>query len=1006
MKKNFKFFGLLLTMAGIVLAGCGPKDNPSSTTGPSSNGGGVSNALKKALEADYSNMTVEGYMAYDLGMGIEEEYFQEVVYHDYTIIMPQSAEDTTYLYYHDYENESYLYFEDRGNGDAWLKKGLNDASLGLQYTYFSWTYSLQFLKAEDAVYSQGAYIISNPTVIEELNTTMFGFAWFNEIEYVMLFLTDDHITQITALCSLDNDDECVVIRMGQFGTTYFNDSSLPPAPTSANVRTYYDYTGTEPVVDKYIDSLTIQTEGNPAHDADFDIILDIEKTSAVSVTYLPTDANKKDITWHSSDETVVAIDFHSTSGWRLVKGLKAGTAEVYATAVGAEGKTITSNTLKVKVNSLAEQNKEGCVYDFTFINIANDIVIASNAINNDAPFEITSNKAGLRDGKYSDGSFEADHLVLYLDPLKVDFDKPAGSELVFNFDDQQVSSISLYYGLFYDSHKSYASKVSSAKILTSNDGETWDEIDILAEIQENASGTNKKLMEHSFAPASIVKIRLESSMVGNSYVIGLDNVAFMANEDCHMHGTGPEIVDVESITISAVSTEVKEGSTLLFGAVVSPSNASNKNVTWHSGNEEILTIDSNGKVTGVKAGETMVYALSADGLIKSNEVTVTVLPAPHMTSEYLGVFIAEVFTNSDYYEFVLRVLDTDHAQVEVADVTYNFVLDDYDEEDRFYVLKGENDISLRIKYSTYNKVMEVFGSFGGFTLGNTYTNNGEEFTPFVAATSISISFGKDDNTLVVGEKASVIATVAPSDAYYRELTRTNSNPDIADFESSDSNVLVAKQAGEVTITFTNKEGVSNSITITVLPVKQVTGLTINAPATLELGQSVELTVDIEPLDYNSVNLTWDSSDTSVATVSKNTVTGVVSLNAKSLGECTITCTDTVSGVTTSVTVEVVGVSDKLPSAMVGTWNADYDDYAVFTFEIDATGNVIWTDDIFEYEADLTLESISNNEYTFRSANDDVLVFSFDEDTDTLTVISFTDAYSGYYEFISEMVCYK
>lgn len=1009
MNKNFKFLGLLLALSGVVLAGCGQKNDLSNSNSnvPSSNptsdttsAGGTSTTLERALEADYSNMTVQCGQSYDLGYGVEEEYFEELEYNGYTIIMPSEGdEERNYLFYHYYQNQSYLYFEGDDTKDgAWLKKGYSDIDLSLSNTYFDWSYSKQFLHASDAVYQSGAYIIADSTVIEELNRTMFAFAWFNNIEYVMIFVTDGYISQITGLCSLENDDEYVVLKFSNIGTTAFTDSLLPPEPTASNIKTYYEFFGITPVEDKYITSLEVSVEGSPSHDEDYDIILDIEKTANISVSYLPVDANKKDIKWHCSDESVVKVEASFTSGWRILTGLKAGTAEVYATSVNGNGETVTSNKIKVKVNPLAEQNKEGCVYDFSFINVANDNVIARNNVkDSNAPFEITSNKAGIREITNDDGAFSKDTSVVYLDPLSTDFSKPSGSELLFDFDDQQVSSLSLYYGLIFDNHKTFLNKLSEAKIMTSNDGETWSEIDILNDLVSNISAINKKLMEYSFAPASMVKIFFKANSVGNSLHIAFDNIAFMADDDCHMHGT-VDTVAIESIEISAAKTSLKIGSSVTLGALINPSNATDKTISWHSSNEEVLSIDKNGKATAIKDGEAMVYALSADESVKSNEIKITVLPATHMPSSYVGVYKATVFANGDDREFTLNVTSADNATMTVDSNSYEFTIDSQDE--KFYVLLGSNDTYLRIKYSEYDHEMDVFGEFGDYSLGNIFNNIGESFAPYVKAISIDVSCSVE--TLVVGQKTMISAKVMPTNTYYKNLNREVSDPSVADFENDESLYLVAKKPGEVTITYTNADGVSGSVTIEVLPVVNVTAITIEAPASIEVGESQEIKAVIAPTDCNTSNLEWSSSDTKIAKVSVNSNTGKVTLEGKAVGEVTITCKDKETEIEGTLKITVTAPSAKIPDAMVGTWYADDSDYgATFTFEFDSYGNLNWQDDLMGSDYSFTLESVSNDTYTF-SSEDGEFVFSFDGST--LILISM-DEPNGMF-FNADLECYQ
>lgn len=1007
MKKNL-LMGTVFVLCGLVVAGCnhGSDDNSSNPSTDSTGNG--QNTLAAALEADYSNMTVSAMLSYDMmGMGIEEEYFTEYVYKGYTIIDTGDVEDP-YMFYHDYQGESYLYFEDNyGTGDAWLNKGMSDAALGLENTYFSMEYSLKYLNASDAVYASGFYIISDPEVVQTLNTTMFYFAWFNDIEYIMINVNEGYITQIIGLCSIDNDEEFVKIQLGYFGETTFYDASLPPAPNANNVKTYYEYTGTTPTPDIYIESLKLDLVGSVLSDETADVILDLEKTAEVAVSYLPEDANHKDLIWHTTDDKIVEVTSNMTSGHRTLKAVGVGTAEIYVTAQGENG-LVTSNSIKVRVNPLQQQNKEDCVYDFTFANVLEDgTVLANNKVETNATHVITSNRAGVRDGKYST-IFEPTKQILYLDPLSTDFSKPSGAEVVFNFDDQQVSSISFYYGLMYSSHKSYINRISSAKIMTSNDGVTWAEIDILPEIQENISSSYKKLMEHEFEPASIVKIRLESNMVGNQYFFCMDDMAFMANDKCHMHEDAPIHVPVESITVSSAVTTLKVGDTANFGAAVLPINATNKNVTWMSSNEAVATINENGVVTALSAGTSEIYAVSnGEEAIESNHVTITVEERPHLPTNYVGTYFGTT-ENSPFAESKLMVVDVDHANVEIEGTTYHFIVDSYDADDRFYIFKGldNEEHTLRLKLTEFSgsPVMEVFGTCGDYVFGNNYTNNGSEFALYVAATSIEIRCSNPDNKVIVGQAINLYAQVVPTNAYYRELTRSVSDSSIADFESDESDRFVGKKAGTVTVTFTNQDGVSNSITIVVEDVKPVTAIQIVAPKTeVEVGESMEVVASITPTDYNVGSFTWSSSDTEIATVKVNSTTGVVTITGKAVGTCVITCTDMKSNVTGSIEIQVVGASSKIPAEMVGTWTATEPSYfADFTFVFDEFGNLTWSENFYSSDIELTLVSQAGNTYTF--ANDAGDTFTFTFDGTTLMVTDFMDASLGFYYFDSEFEC--
>ncbi|RYQ41235.1 alpha-amylase [Bifidobacterium pseudolongum subsp. globosum] len=81
------------------------------------------------------------------------------------------------------------------------------------------------------------------------------------------------------------------------------------------------------------------------------------------------------------------------------------------------------------------------------------------------------------------------------------------------------------------------------------------------------------------------------------------------------------VIPVSSVAISGGNFELKEGATKQLSATVSPSNATNRSVSWKSSNTSVATVDASGKVTAVAAGSATITA-TAGG--KSATVTVTV----------------------------------------------------------------------------------------------------------------------------------------------------------------------------------------------------------------------------------------------------------------------------------------------------------------------------------------------------------------------------------------------
>lgn len=81
-------------------------------------------------------------------------------------------------------------------------------------------------------------------------------------------------------------------------------------------------------------------------------------------------------------------------------------------------------------------------------------------------------------------------------------------------------------------------------------------------------------------------------------------------------------VPVESVAVTADKKELKVGETAQATAIVTPDNATNKEVTWSVSNKEIISVDNTGKVTAKAKGTAEVIATAANGV--SGKVTIEV----------------------------------------------------------------------------------------------------------------------------------------------------------------------------------------------------------------------------------------------------------------------------------------------------------------------------------------------------------------------------------------------
>ena len=86
---------------------------------------------------------------------------------------------------------------------------------------------------------------------------------------------------------------------------------------------------------------------------------------------------------------------------------------------------------------------------------------------------------------------------------------------------------------------------------------------------------------------------------------------------------------VESVTLSATTKSIKVGEEFTLKATVTPADAKNKAVTWESDKAAVATVDKNGKVKGIAAGEATITVTTVENNKTATcKVTVTASSDP------------------------------------------------------------------------------------------------------------------------------------------------------------------------------------------------------------------------------------------------------------------------------------------------------------------------------------------------------------------------------------------
>lgn len=92
-------------------------------------------------------------------------------------------------------------------------------------------------------------------------------------------------------------------------------------------------------------------------------------------------------------------------------------------------------------------------------------------------------------------------------------------------------------------------------------------------------------------------------------------------------------VAVTGVTVTPASASINAGTTRQLSAVITPSNATNQNVTWNSGNTAVATVNASGLVTGIAAGNATITVTTQDGN-KTATAAITVTPSSNFTVNF------------------------------------------------------------------------------------------------------------------------------------------------------------------------------------------------------------------------------------------------------------------------------------------------------------------------------------------------------------------------------------
>ena len=318
------------------------------------------------------------------------------------------------------------------------------------------------------------------------------------------------------------------------------------------------------------------------------------------------------------------------------------------------------------------------------------------------------------------------------------------------------------------------------------------------------------------------------------------------------------------------------GETQTLKATVTPTDSTDK-LTWSSSNTEIATVDAEGKITAVKAGEATVTVTTESD--KSASLKVTVLqPASDIVIDFEGDNLTLNVGESQTLKATVTPTDStdkltwSSSNTEIATVDSEGKITAVKAGEATVTVTTESGKSASLKVTVLQPVEDIVIDFNGMGISG------------------------DELEMHVGDSKEIVANVNPEDASDKSLTFVSADTEVATV--NEDGIITAVALGNTTITITAGNGVSATLKVSVIATP-TTSITLNlSEVSLEVNETVQMIATVMPDDATDKTVTWSSVDEAVATVDAD---GLV--KAVSVGTTTITAT-TVDGLTAECSVTV------------------------------------------------------------------------------------------------------
>ncbi|QCX01798.1 T9SS type A sorting domain-containing protein [Aggregatimonas sangjinii] len=606
-----------------------------------------------------------------------------------------------------------------------------------------------------------------------------------------------------------------------------------------------------------------QVDGSPTVavtglDIDSDVItLNMQETAVLTATITPANATNQNVRWSSSNTAIATVDQNGN-----VSTVSPGTAVITATAV-ADASIYDTTTIVIDGGEPTELWLEAeCATIGSNWTMANDTTASGNR---------------------------------YLLP-------PTGNNLTEAPSDS-ASRITFYFTANAGSYAIFARLLAPSQ----SDDSFWIRVNGGTWVMWNQMPSSTTFEWSQVHDGNDVNARLRFTLEDGANTmeiahredgVGIDKV-FIANTGATPVGSGQTgdscsfDVLVDGITINPQSLDLEINQVRQLTATVSPSNATDLGLIWSSSDTNTVTVDQNGNVTAVSAGNAIITATAEDGSSISGTVPITVSEAAAQ-----DILVNEITINPQEVNLELNQVQALTANLFPANATDQSIRWSSSNTNIATVDQNGNVTAVAIGNATITATANDAGA-----ASNTIAVNVSPI-PDILVQSISINPQQID--LDITQVHTFGVNVAPANATNQSVTWASSNTGVATVDQYGNVTALTEGNAMITATAADGSGASNSAQVNVseaLPEDiLVEGIALNSPElTLEIGQVEILAATVSPTNATDRSISWTSSSTAVVTVDQNG-----NVTAVGTGSATITVrANDFSGIFETLQIRVV-----------------------------------------------------------------------------------------------------